>query len=124
MFNVKQKIKGKAGTGSRKNVEIMVPLRYLRNFWRTLEMPLINCEINLILTLPENMLSNNTKAKIFATTTKLCVPVVTFSTQDSTKLLQQLKSGFKRRITWNKYQSKTSIQAPNPYLDFLIVPRF
>ena len=40
------------------------------------------------------------------------------------QLLQQLKSGFKRTINWNKYQSKVSIQAPNPYLDFLVDPSF
>ena len=54
------------------------------------------------------------------TDTKLPVPVVTLSTQDNAKLLQQLKSGFKKTINWNKYQSKVSIRAPNPYLDYLI----
>ena len=49
-FNFKVKITGQTGTGGTKNVEIMVPLKYLSNFWRTLEMALINCEINLILT--------------------------------------------------------------------------
>ena len=45
---------------------------------------------------------------------------VTLSTEDNAKLLQQLKSSFKRTINWNKYQLKVIIQAPNPYLDFLI----
>ena len=63
-----------------------------------------------------------TKFKI--TDTKLYVPVVTLSTQDNAKLREQLKSGFKRTINWNKYQSKVSIQAPNPYLDYLIDPSF
>ena len=45
-------------------------------------------------------------------------------TQNNARLLQHLKSGFKRTINWNKYQSKVSIQAPNPYLDFLIDPSF
>ena len=49
-FNFKVKIKGQTGDDGTKNVEIMVPLKYLSNFWRTLEMPLINCEVNLILT--------------------------------------------------------------------------
>ena len=66
----------------------MVPLKYLSNFWRTLEMPLINCEINLILNWSEKyVLSNGTKAKTFAITTKLYVPVVTLSTQDNAKPL-------------------------------------
>ena len=100
-----------------------MPLKYLSNFWRTLEMPLINCEINLISTWSENwsesVISSATGETKFAITdTKFYVPVVTLSTQDNAKLLQQLKLGFKRTINWNKYQSKVSIQAPNPYLDF------
>ena len=74
----------------------MVPLKYLNNFLRTLRMSLINCEFNLILTWSEKfVLSNDTKARTFTITdTKLYVPVVTLSTQDNAKLLQQLKSGF------------------------------
>ena len=49
-FNFKRKITGQTKDDGTKNVEIVVPLKYLSNFWRTLEMPLINCEINLILT--------------------------------------------------------------------------
>ena len=49
-FNFKVKLTGQTGNDGTKNVEIMVPLKYLSNFWRTLEMPLINCEVNLILT--------------------------------------------------------------------------
>ena len=107
----------------------MVPLKYLSNFWRTLEMLLINCESNLILTWSTNCVLSNA-APIQATTfiitdTKLYVPVVTLSTQDNAKLLQQLKSEFKRTINWNKYHSKTEpLNAPNPYLDFLIDPSF
>ena len=55
---------------------------------------------------------------------QLYVPVVTLSTQDNSKLLQQLKAGFKRTINWNKYQSKKSTKAQNRYLDFLISPSF
>ena len=49
-FNFKVKMTGQTGDDRRKSVEIMVPLKYLSNFWRTLKIPLINCEINLILT--------------------------------------------------------------------------
>ena len=71
------------------------------------------------------MLSSNTKTRTFAITdTKRYVPVVTLSTQDNAKLLEQLKSGFKRTINWSKYESKLSVQTPNPYLDFLINPSF
>ena len=89
------------------NVEIIVPLKYLSNFWRTLEMPLINCDVNFILTWSSHcVITNSTGAgKFVITETKLYVPVVTLSTQDNAKLLPQLKSGFKRTINWNKYQS-------------------
>ena len=89
----------------------MVPLKYLSSFWRTLEIPLINCEINIILTWSVNcaiVYTNvvNQGATLAITETKLYVPVVTLSTQDNAKLLQQLKSGFQRIINWDKYLSK------------------
>ena len=67
----------------------MVSLKYLSNFWRTLEMPLINCEVNLILTWSSTcVISNSTSAGTFKITyTKLYVPVATLSIQDNTKLL-------------------------------------
>ena len=71
------------------------------------------------------MLSNDAKATTFERTdTKLYVPVGTLLTQDTAKLLQQLKSGFKKTIHWNKYQSKKTIQVPNPYSHYLIFPSF
>ena len=99
---------------------------YLSTFWRTLKMPLINCEINLILTWSSTfVITNPTGAGRFAITdTKLYVPLVILSNQDNAKLLQQLKYGFKRTINWNKYQSKISTEAQNQYLDFLINPSF
>ena len=73
-----------------KDVKIMVPLKYVSNFLITLEMLLINCEINLILTWSKKcVLSNDTKTTTFAITdTKLYLPVATLSTQDNAKLLQ------------------------------------
>ena len=53
-FNFKVKMTGQTGDDGTKNVEIMVPLKYLSNFWRTLEMPLIHCDINLMLTWSAN----------------------------------------------------------------------
>ena len=92
-FNFKVKMTGQTGDGETKNVEIMVPLKHLSNFWRTLEMPLINCEINIILTWSTNCVivstivaNQNTTFEI--TDTKLYVPVVTLSTQDNSKLFQ------------------------------------
>ena len=78
-------------------------------------MPLINCEVNLILTWSSTcVITNSTGAGIFAITdTELFVPVVSLSTQDNAKLLQQLKSGFTRTINWNKYQSDPTTYAQN-----------
>ena len=93
-------------------------------------MPLINCEICLILTLSENCVLaikatrdanpdvnpaiaavNNPINAIFKITgTKLYVPVVTLSTKDDNNFLEQLKSGFKRTIKWNKYRSEMTIR--------------
>ena len=89
-------------------------------------MSLVNFEINLILTWSDKgVLSNDTKATTFAITdTKLYVPVVTLSTQDNAELLQQVKSGFKRTINFNKCQLKVSTEIQNQYLDILIDPRF
>ena len=76
----------------------MVPLKYLINSWITLEILLINCEINLISTKSSTCaITNSTGAKLI-TDAKLYVPVVTLSIQDNAKLLQQLKPGFKRTI--------------------------
>ena len=128
-FNFKAKITGKTGNDGTKDVEIMVPLKYLSNFWRTLEMSLINCEINLILRWSSNCVivsTNNANqgATFTITNTRLQVPVVTLSTQENTKLLQQLKSGFKRVINWNKYLSKPELLARNPNLNHLVEPSF
>ena len=106
----------------------MVPLKYflsISNFWRTLEMPLINCEVNLILTWSANCgvtLNEGTTFKI--TETILYAPVVTLSTQGNAKLLAQLKSGFKRTISWNKYLSKPELLRQNPNLNHLVEPSF
>ena len=115
-FQSKLKITGKPpNNGNTKDVEIIVPLKYSSNFWRTLEMPLINCEVNLILTWSKDcVITNSTgEGKFAITETKLYVPVVTLSTKDNEKLLQQLKSGFKKRISRNKYESSLKTFAQN-----------
>ena len=108
-FSFIAKITGQTGDNGTNKVEIMVPLKYLSNFWKTLEMPLINCEINFILSWSANCVIIYTdvanQGTTFAITeTKLYVPLVTLSTQGNSKLLQQLKSSFKRTINWSKYQ--------------------
>ena len=107
----------------------MVPLKYLSNFWRTLEMPLINCEISLILTWSTNCVIVSTNvanqnATFEISDTKLYVPVVTLSTQDNCKMLKQLKPGFKRIINWNKYLSKPELLRRNPNLNHFVEPSF
>ena len=126
-FKSKIKITRKTpNNNNEKDVEIMVPLKYLSNFWRTLEMSLNNCEVNLILTWSSTcVITNSTGAGTFAITdTKLYVSVITLSTQDNSKLLQQLKSCFKRAINWNKYLSKPELLAQNPNLNHLVEPSF
>ena len=93
----------------------------MENSWNA-----INCEINLILTWYDNCVisSANGETKLKITDTELYVPCVTLSIQDNAKLLEQLKSGFKRTIDWNKYQTKVLIERQNQYLGFLIDPRF
>ena len=116
-FKSKIKITGKIPDGGNsKKVEIIVPLK--SNFWRTLEVRLINCEVSLILIWSSTcVITNSTGAgKFEITDTKLYVLVVTLSTQDNAKLLQQFKSGFKRTIGWNKYQSDPKTYAQNRYL--------
>ena len=128
-FKFKAKITGQTGNDGTKDIEIIVPLKYLCNFWRTLEMPLINCEVNLILTWSSNCVLiasgiQNQNATFAITDTKLYVSVVTLSTQENTKFLQQLKSDFKRVINWNKYLSKPELLAQNPNLNHLVEPSF
>ena len=89
----------------------MVPFKYLSNFGGTIKMSLINCEINLDLSMSEKCVIvpvtlANQGATFSITDTKLYVPIVILSIQDNIKLLKQLKSDFKRRINWAKYQSK------------------
>ena len=105
----------------------MVSLKYLRNFQITLEIPLINCEIDLIITSSEKCVLSNSgnEATTFPIAdAKLYVPVLTLSTQNNAKLFRQLKSGFKRTTNSNKIQSKVTIQPLNPYLDYEIDPNF
>ena len=89
-------------------------------------MTLINCEINLILTWSTDCVITNCtgEGKFAITETKLHVPVVTLSTKNNEKLLQQLKSGFKKTINWKKYESSINTFAQNRYLNYLINPSF
>ena len=145
-FDYKTRItEGLEDSNTEKNVEIVWPLKYLSNFWRTLDIPLINCEINLIFTWSENCvitskatrdadpnaipaiaeIYNPTGATIKITDPKLYIcPVVTSSTEDDNKLLEQLKTGFKKAIKMNKYRSEMTKQVKTNNLNYLIDPIF
>ena len=90
----------------KEDVKIVVSLKYLSNFWRTLQIPLINCKFKLSLRLNKNcVLSNvagNSTFKI--TDAKLYVPVVILSTEDNAKLSKLMTEGFKRSVYWNEYK--------------------
>ena len=129
---------------TKNDVKIVVPLKHLSNFWRNLNIPLINCEKDSILTWFKNCVLidkltrdanynvnprvseiNNPENPIFQITyTKLYVLVVTLSKENDIKPLEQLKSGFKRTIKWNKYRSQITIQPQNNNLNYLIDPTF
>ena len=100
--------------------------------------PLINCEVELIVTWSKNCVLTDMTVNVDAdpaiaalsgaifeiTDTKLYVPVVTLSKENDTKLLEQLKTGFKRTIKWNKYRSQMAIQPQKNNLNYLIDPTF
>ena len=150
-FNYKNKITGNTynvdagaqGYDVNKNgtqeVELAIPLKYLGNFWRAVNIPLISCELSLELKWDKNCVitsleqrdiggGNRDNAPTGATLTindcKLCVPAVTLSKDDEIKLLTNLKSGFKREIIWNKYRSQMTTEAINNNLNILIGPAF
>ena len=118
--------------------KIVISLKHLSNFWRSLNIPLINCEVELILNWSKRCVSvdmtvdagvdpavvapSGVTFKI--TDTKLYVPVVTLSKENNIKLLAQLKTGFKRTIKWNKCRPQSTVQSNNDSLNYLIHPTF
>ena len=120
-----------------------MPLKYLINFSRSLNIPLINCEVELILIWFKDcvLISKSTRdadydapfdRNIGATEnaifqiidTKFYVPVATLSKENDIKLSEQLKTGLKRTIKWKKYRSQTTIQPQNNNLNYLVDPTF
>ena len=119
-------------------------MKDLTNFWKILDVLLINCAISLTLTWSRNCVltdermqdaSPNANPSVLENRVsevvifeikdrKLYVPVVTLSTEDDDKLLEQLKIGFKRTIKWNKYRSEVTTQAKIITLNYLIDPTF
>ena len=129
---------------TKNDVKVVVTLKHLSNFWRHLDIPLINCEVELILTWFKNRglidkltreanyganpvvyeINNPENATFKITDVKLFVPVVSLSKENDIKLLEQLKTGFKRTIKWNKYKSQMTIQPQNNNLNYLVDPTF
>ena len=128
-----------ANNSGKKNVELAIPLKYLGNFWRALNIPLISCEVSLELKwnktcvitsqqIGANLDGGNTavpaNAALAINDCKLYIPVVTLSKDDEIKLLTNLKSGFTREIEWNKYRSQMTTEAINNNLNILVDPTF
>ena len=128
-----------ANNSGKKSIELAIPLKYLGNFWRALNIPLISCEVSLELKWNKNcvitsiqreinLVGGIIEASIGASLTindcKLYIPVVTLSKDDEIKLLTNLKSGFTREIILNKYRSRVSTEATNNNLNILIDPTF
>ena len=128
------------------DAEVVVPLKYYSNFWRSLDLQLINCKTELDLRWEKNCIISEISRTfrairntdpveyevVIATTgaafqinnAKLYVPVVTLSINDNMKFLENKKQGFKRTISWNKYRSEITTQTKNNNLDYLIHPTF
>ena len=139
LLNIKQ-VGYDANKVGKNETEVVIPLKYLSNFWKRLNIPLINCEVELILTWSKNcvlayMTARDAEGDNLAfvaptalefkiTDTKLYVTVVTLSKENDIKLLEQLKLGFKRTIKWNKYRSQMTFQPENNNLNYLIDPTF
>ena len=114
LFKYKAALLGKTAdavnntNSSVKDAKIVVPSKYLSNFWRSLEMPLITCKVYEELNWIEDCILSSAKntAKFGIPDAKLHVSVVTLYTKDSTNLAEQLNEGFKRSVYWNSYKTK------------------
>ena len=111
------------------NTEVVFPLKHLSNFGRSLDLPLINSEIELNLKRTKNSVlieedNNLIGVSFIITSTKLYVLVITLSINDNIKFLENIKQGFKRTIPLNKYRSEITKQPKNNNLDYLIDPTF
>ena len=147
-FEYKTKIIARTAANTcvlKKNV--FVPLKYLSNFWRSVDLPLINYETELDLAwskdcilsetlnnakVPDNPIANpaiarlsegsNSNATFKLNSTKIYVPVATLFINDSIKFLENIKQGFKRTLSWNKYRSEITAQPKKSNLDYMIDP--
>ena len=145
-FDHKTNITGKLQENNvqKDDIEIVVSLKYISNFWKALSIPLINCEISLTLAWSENCvltskatreadpdadpaviaINSPTNAVFKITNYELYVLVVSLGTENENKLLEQLKEGFLINIEWNKYRSQISNQKASNNINYLIDPSF
>ena len=96
------------GAVAKRSVKVVVPLKYLSNFFRSLEMHLINCKIRLNLTWKKECVlsTDNGNAVFIINDTKMYVPVVTLSKEDNKDFIEQQNKEFQRSIYWNEYKTK------------------
>ena len=106
------RVAGNAAGVRRLNVKVVVPLKYLSNFFRSLEMPLINCKIKLNLTWKKECVlsAGDVDAVFIINDRKLFVPVFTLSKEDTKDFIEQQNKGFQRSIYWNEYKTKELIE--------------
>ena len=130
-FKYKIKLLGNSvidGNIGKLNVKVVVPLKYLSNFFRSLEMPLINCKVKLNLTWKkECVLSNQAGNTVFIINdTKLYVPFVTLSKEDNKDFIDQQNKGFERSIYWNEIKTKEKNENAdaNVFNDITLDPSF
>ena len=142
-FEYKTKLIGSTSNDNNTlDAEVVVPLKYLSNFWRSLDLPLINCETELDLSWSKECIKSEisiiprmppvqdvtaiqtTSATFQISNGKLYVPVVTLSINDNIKFLENIKQEFKRTISWNKYRSEITTQTKKNNSDYLIDPTF
>ena len=103
------------GNITKRSVKVVVPLKYLSNFFRSLEMPLSNCKIKLNLTWKKECVFSNQagNAVFIINDTKMYVPVVTLSKEDNKDFIEQQNKGFQRSIYWNEYKTKKINENPD-----------
>ena len=96
------------GNIAKRSVKVVVPLKYLSNFFISLEIPLINCKIKLNLTWKKECVlsTDNGNAVFIINDKKMYVPVVTLSKKDNKDFIEQQNKGFQRSIYWNEYKTK------------------
>ena len=147
-FEYKTKLIGSTpGNNHLINAEVFVPLKYLSNFWRSIDLPLINCEIELDLTWSKycvisqvfrtfravdpnadpavyEVVTETTGPKFQIINDKRFVPVVTLSINDNIKFPENMKYGFKRTISRDKYRCEIATQPRKNNIDYLIDPKF